>query len=56
MHFPLTLNSYLKPATSHQVPEMKKEVQNLGLFSIDLDVTRLIFHRIPLEEPHKCAF
>ncbi len=49
MHSPLTFHSYLKPATSPQVPKMYNEVQNLGLFSIDLDVTQLIFHRMPLK-------
>ncbi len=48
-HTPLTFHSYLKPATSPQVPKMYKEVQNLGLFSTDLDVTQLIFHHTPLK-------
>ncbi len=48
MPSPLSLRSYLKPATSTQVPKMYNEVQNLGLFSIDFDIIRLIFHHIPL--------
>ncbi len=39
MDSPLTFCSYLKPATSPQIPKMYNEVQNLGHFSIDLDVT-----------------
>ncbi len=49
MHSPLTFHSYLKPATSPKVPKMYNKVQNLDLFSIDLDVTQLIFHHIPLK-------
>ncbi len=49
MYSPLTFHSYLKPATLPQVPKKYNEVQNLGPFSIDLDVTQLIFHRIPLK-------
>ncbi len=30
---PFTFHSYLKPATSPQVPKMYKEIQNLSLFS-----------------------
>ncbi len=39
----------MKPATSPQVPKMHNEVQNLGLFFIDLNVTWLIFHHIPIK-------
>ncbi len=54
---PLTFHSYLKPVTSYQVPKMYKEVQNIGLSSIDPNVTGLIFHRIPLKiAAYKCAF
>ncbi len=49
MTSPLTFHSYLKPATSTQVPKLYNEVQNLGLFSIDLDITLLIFHHILLK-------
>ncbi len=49
MHSPLTFHSYLKPATSPQVPKLYNEVQNLGLFSIDLVVTQLIFLHMPLK-------
>ncbi len=43
MPSPLTfIHSYLKPI-SLQVLKMYNEVQNLGLFSIDLDVSQLIF-------------
>ncbi len=49
MHSPFTFLSYLKPATLPQVPKMYNEVQNLELFSIDLDVKQLIFHYIPLK-------
>ncbi len=38
MRSPLTFHSYLKPATSSQVPKLYNKVQNLGLFHIDLDV------------------
>ncbi len=48
-HSPLTFHSYLKPAASPQVPKMYKELENLLNFSIDLDVTLLIFRHIPLE-------
>ncbi len=47
MHSSSTFRSYIKPATSHKVPRMYNEVQNLGLFSIDLDVTQLIFYCMP---------
>ncbi len=49
MHSPLTFHSYLKAATSPQVSKMYSEVQNFVLFSIDPDVTQLIFHHIPLK-------
>ncbi len=49
MHSPLAFHSCLKPATLPQVPEMYEEVQNLDLFSIDLHVTRSIFHHILLK-------
>ncbi len=56
MHSPLTFHSYLEPVTSPRVPKMYNEVQNLGLFSINLDITQLIFHRIPLQEPYNVIF
>ncbi len=46
MHSLLTFHSYLKPTTLLQVPKMYNEVQNLGIFSIGLDVIQLIFHQI----------
>ncbi len=49
MRFPLTLHSYFKLATSPQVSKMYIEVQNLGLFSVDLDVSPLIFYHILLK-------
>ncbi len=49
MHSPLTFHSYFKPATILQVPKMYNEVQNLGIFTIDLDVTQLIFDHISLK-------
>ncbi len=39
MHPPFTFHSYLKPVTLPQIPKMYSEVQNLGLFSIEVDVT-----------------
>ncbi len=56
MHSPLTFHSYLKPATLLQVCEMYNEVQNLGLFYIDLDVTLLIFTRLCSRRVIMCLF
>ncbi len=56
MHTPLTFHSYLKPATLPPVPKMYNEVQNLGLFSFDLDVTQLIFHHIHLKRTYNVIF
>ncbi len=47
MHSPLTFHSYLKPATSPQVLKKYNEVQNFVFFSIDLNVTLLIFITFP---------
>ncbi len=56
MHLSLTFQSYLKPATSPQVLKLYNEVQNLDVFSIDLDVTQLTFHHIPLKRTHNIIF
>ncbi len=48
MHSSLTFHSYWKPVTSLQVPKMYNQAHNPALFSIDLDVTQLIFHHFPL--------
>ncbi len=55
MHSPLNFRSYLKPTTSPQVPKCTV-VQNLGLFFIDLDVTQLIFHHIPIKKTSNVIF
>ncbi len=47
MHSPLTLHSYMRPTTPPQVPKIYNEAQKLRYFSIGLDVTRFIFHRVP---------
>ncbi len=49
MKSPLTFHSYMKPATSPQVPKMRNDIQNFCYFFISLNVTRFIFHRIPLK-------
>ncbi len=56
MPSPLTFHSYLKHAISPQVPKIYSVVQNVCLFSIDLDVTQLNFCHIPLKRTLKCNF
>ncbi len=46
MHSSLIFHSYMKPATSPQVPKMCNEVQVLRYFSISLNVTWFNFHRV----------
>ncbi len=56
MHFPLTFHSYLKPATSPQVPKMYNEIQNLGLFPLIWISHSWYFITSPWKEPYNIIF
>ncbi len=49
MHSPLTFQFIFETCNVSTSRKMYNDVQNLGLFSIDLDVPQLIFYHIPLK-------